>query len=140
MQIFTVLAVFTQIAKAAQSLWTDYPTDKCSNSGNFKYISGNALTDAPNCVGPNNAPYPSSLISRTFSNWNSGGSSRRGRMSQLPTMDPMITQKALLRAYGDANEEQFEDVRTRYSKFKLILENSFSSLNLRKHLQTFSDA
>lgn len=29
-------------------------------------------------------------------------------MSQLPTLDPLVTQSALLRAYSDANSEGFE--------------------------------
>uniref|UniRef100_A0A182PB61 OAR domain-containing protein n=1 Tax=Anopheles epiroticus TaxID=199890 RepID=A0A182PB61_9DIPT len=106
----------------AHTLWSDGPAaaggsvEKCSSSGSLKYLSGDALTDSPNCVGPNNAPYPASLVARTFSNWTPGGSSRRGRMSQLPTLDPKLTQRALLQAYGDANEAAtLESARTRYN-------------------------
>lgn len=124
--MFALLLTFTQIARAAQSLWPNLPSsveqqqtllEKCSSSGNLKYISGNALTDSPNCLGPNNAPYPSAAVSRTFSSWNPSGSSRRGRMSAPPTLDPKLMQRTLLQAYGDVNEnEMIEDVRTRYSK------------------------
>ncbi|XP_038121872.1 uncharacterized protein LOC6034611 [Culex quinquefasciatus] len=125
-QMFALLLTFTQIARAAQSLWPNLPSsveqhqtllEKCSSSGNLKYISGNALTDSPNCLGPNNAPYPSAAVSRTFSSWNPSGSSRRGRMSAPPTLDPKLMQRTLLQAYGDVNEnEMVEDVRTRYSR------------------------
>ncbi|XP_055629786.1 uncharacterized protein LOC129770760 [Toxorhynchites rutilus septentrionalis] len=116
-QLITVLSTCTQIILAAQSLWPNLSTEKCSTGGSLKYISGNALTDSPTCLGPNNAPYPSNVVARTFSNWNSNGSSRRGRMSQPPTLDPKLMQRALLQAYGDANEvPQLEDVRTRYSR------------------------
>ncbi|XP_055610632.1 uncharacterized protein LOC129757434 [Uranotaenia lowii] len=117
-QILTLLLTCIHLSRAAQSLWPHLSADKCSGSGTFKYISGNALTDSPNCVGPNNAPYPSGLVARTFSNnWNPSGSSRRGRMSQLPTVDPKIMQRTLLQVYGDANEvTQLEDVRSRYSR------------------------
>lgn len=40
---------------AVESLWTD---EQCSNGANLKYLSGDALRESLNCVGPNNAPYP----------------------------------------------------------------------------------
>ncbi|KFB48757.1 AGAP005368-PA-like protein [Anopheles sinensis] len=114
----------------AHTLWSDglsnggATPERCSSSGSLKYLSGDALTDSTNCIGPNNAPYPASLVARTFSNWAPGGSSRRGRMSQLPTLDPKLTQRALLQAYGDANEAaQLETARTRYSKFTPYLKH-----------------
>lgn len=68
----------------------------------MKYISGDALTDSSNCVGPNGQPYPASTINRAFS----GGSSRKGRQSQFPTtVDPMLMQSTLLSAYREANDE-----------------------------------
>ncbi|XP_050096517.1 uncharacterized protein LOC126578213 [Anopheles aquasalis] len=129
-QLVTLLLIPAQLvssstATSGHRLWSDGPsasgarsgTEKCSSSGNLKYLSGDALTDSPNCIGPNNAPYPASMVARTFSNWAPGGSSRRGRMSQLPTLDPKITQRALLQAYGDANEAaDLETARTRYSR------------------------
>uniref|UniRef100_A0A1B0DJE1 Uncharacterized protein n=1 Tax=Phlebotomus papatasi TaxID=29031 RepID=A0A1B0DJE1_PHLPP len=48
-------------------------------------------------------PLCSAAVARTFANWNAGGSSRRGRQSQLPTLDPLITRSALLKAYSAAN-------------------------------------
>ncbi|XP_041770222.1 uncharacterized protein LOC121592652 [Anopheles merus] len=114
---------YSSTSARAHTLWSDGPAaagssvEKCSPSGSLKYLSGDALTDSPNCLGPNNAPYPASLVARTFSNWTPGGSSRRGRMSQLPTLDPKLTQRALLQAYGDANEAAtLESARTRYSR------------------------
>ncbi|XP_058461653.1 uncharacterized protein LOC131436766 [Malaya genurostris] len=116
-QICVLVLTCIQITRAAQALWPNLATEKCSSSGNLKYISGNALTDSSNCIGPNNAPYPASVVSRTFSSWSPSGSSRRGRMSQPPTVDPKLMQRTLLQVYGDANEvHQQEDARTRYSR------------------------
>ncbi|XP_070064674.1 uncharacterized protein [Drosophila virilis] len=82
----------------------DAPPSKCTGARGLKYLSGDALTDSPDCLGPNNAPYPSAAVARTFSNWN--GNSRRGRQSKLPsTLDPAITTSALLRAYDEVNNE-----------------------------------
>lgn len=51
--------------------------------------------------------FSSSLVARTFSNW--GGSSRRGRQSKFPTtLDPLVTQSALLRAYQEVNDDNTE--------------------------------
>lgn len=48
----------------------------------------------------------SAAVARTFnSNWNLGAT-RRGRMSQLPTLAPSVTQNVLLKAYGEANNEE----------------------------------
>lgn len=48
----------------------------------------------------------SATVARTFnSNWNAAAS-RRGRMSQLPTLSPSVTQNVLLKAYGEANNEE----------------------------------
>uniref|UniRef100_T1H648 Uncharacterized protein n=1 Tax=Megaselia scalaris TaxID=36166 RepID=T1H648_MEGSC len=79
----------------------------CSSSGGLKYISGDALRDSPDCIGPNNAPYPSATVARTFSGW-SGVNNRRGRQSKFPqTLDPSVTQSALLRAYSEMNDDLF---------------------------------
>ncbi|XP_030387861.1 uncharacterized protein LOC115634346 [Scaptodrosophila lebanonensis] len=91
------------------ALWPSYRSDeassKCAGGSGLKYLSGDALTDSPDCLGPNNAPYPSSAVARTFSNWN--GNSRRGRQSKLPTtLDPAITTSALLRAYDEVNNNE----------------------------------
>lgn len=48
----------------------------------------------------------SAAVARTFSNWNGGSTSRRGRQSQLPTLDPMITKRTLLNAYSLANDDE----------------------------------
>lgn len=93
---------------AAASLWNGVDsegTEKCSSSVGLKYISGDALRDSPDCIGPNNAPYPSATVARTFSGW-SGNNNRRGRQSKFSqTMDPSITQSALLRAYSEMNDD-----------------------------------
>ena len=46
----------------------------------------------------------SAAVARTFGSWSSSGS-RRGRMNQLPTLAPSVTQSVLLKAYGEANED-----------------------------------
>lgn len=110
--LFLVL-MYTETANG--SLWpSEYSAGKqvkCSGSASLKYLSGDALTDAPNCLGPNNAPYPSAAIARTFTNWS--GSSRRGRQSKFdsPALDPIVTSSLLLKAYSDANNADFEGSR-----------------------------
>lgn len=109
-QIVTVCLIFTiypLTVHSTQSLWSDYSSSQpCSSGSNLKYLSGDALLDSPSCIGPNNAPYPSAAVARTFnSNWNAGAT-RRGRMSQLPTLSPSVTQNVLLKAYGEANNEE----------------------------------
>uniref|UniRef100_A0A0A1XM70 Aspartate carbamoyltransferase regulatory chain n=1 Tax=Zeugodacus cucurbitae TaxID=28588 RepID=A0A0A1XM70_ZEUCU len=100
-----IVALTMQIASAA--LWSNFDNEKaekCSGGAGLKYLSGDALIDSPDCLGPNNSPYPSAAVARTFSNWN--GNSRRGRQSKFPsTLDPAITTSALLRAYDEVNND-----------------------------------
>ncbi|KAJ6644505.1 hypothetical protein Bhyg_09474 [Pseudolycoriella hygida] len=104
--IYLIFTLYPLTVHSTQSLWSDYTSQPCSSGSNLKYLSGDALLDSPNCLGPNNAPYPSAAVARTFSsNWN-GASTRRGRMSQLPTLSPSTTQNVLLKAYGEANNEE----------------------------------
>lgn len=59
--IYTVITLNTIGAKASvrtQQLWSNYPTERCSTDSSLKYLSGNALADTTNCLGPNDAPYP----------------------------------------------------------------------------------
>ncbi|XP_073983406.1 uncharacterized protein [Rhodnius prolixus] len=76
---------------------------KCgSNSAQLKYLWGDALTDSPNCLGPNNLQYPSAQIARNFRKGNiMWGSARTARTSSV--LDPSITQKALLKAHELTN-------------------------------------
>ncbi|XP_037818902.1 uncharacterized protein LOC119613394 [Lucilia sericata] len=119
--LFCIINLNVHIASA--SLWNSYGSSsssssdsktlslaRCSGGRGLKYLSGDALTDSPDCLGPNNAPYPSAAVARTFTNWN--GSSRRGRQSKLPsTLDPAITTSALLRAYNEVNNEDIDNHR-----------------------------
>ncbi|XP_055912321.1 uncharacterized protein LOC129946228 isoform X2 [Eupeodes corollae] len=107
-----LITLNTYIVNAA--LWSNYASEeKCSGPSGLKYLSGDALRDSPNCLGPNNAPYPSAAVARTFSNWN--GSSRRGRQNKIPTtLDPAITTSALLKAYDDANNDELP--KSRYGR------------------------
>ncbi|KAI4480066.1 hypothetical protein M0804_010427 [Polistes exclamans] len=75
-----------------------YTAKKCEGNGvELKYVWGDALTDSPDCVGPNNMPYPTAAISRSFKNlWASG---RTARSHQARTIDPEITRQALLHNY-----------------------------------------
>lgn len=42
----------------SKSLWTSYSTERCTSDTQLKYVSGNALMDDVNCIGPNDSPYP----------------------------------------------------------------------------------
>ncbi|KAK0182809.1 hypothetical protein PV327_000906 [Microctonus hyperodae] len=73
---------------------------KCTGGGvGLKYVWGDALNDPADCIGPNNTPYPSAAISRSFKNlW--GGSNRSGRMyHQNHVIDPELTRQTLLHNY-----------------------------------------
>ncbi|XP_059613196.1 uncharacterized protein LOC132259541 [Phlebotomus argentipes] len=118
-KIFAVLFVVThyKYTEAVQQLWPgSLGQEKCSSGGGLKYISGDALTDSPDCLGPNSAPYPSAAVARTFASWSAGGSSRRGRHSQLPTLDPLATRSALLRAYSTANADGADAPGSRFGR------------------------
>lgn len=131
-QISTTLFLSFHLVIGGQSTWEtiasshknsrqiQFPHTKCSHKNGLKYLSGDALTDDINCIGPDNMPYPTSAINRMYSNWNGDapGSSRRGRQSKqfTSTMDPSLTQQALLSAYKAANDEDIANVKHRYSK------------------------
>jgi hypothetical protein len=102
-QILATISLLLSISiTSSQSLWPNYSAERCNGGNKLKYLSGDALTDPSNCIGPNGQPYPASTINRAFS----GGSSRKGRQSQLPTtLDPMLMQSTLLNAYREANDE-----------------------------------
>ncbi|XP_026474219.1 uncharacterized protein LOC113377961 [Ctenocephalides felis] len=72
------------------------------SSRGLKYVWGDALTDPPDCLGPDNLPYPAAAVARAARGWSSGGN-RKGRMGTLPTLDPHVTQRALLRAHKAAH-------------------------------------
>lgn len=60
-QIFAVLFIIThyKYTEAVQQLWPGtIGQEKCTSGRGLKYISGDALTDSPTCIGPNSAPYP----------------------------------------------------------------------------------
>ncbi|XP_072388226.1 uncharacterized protein [Diabrotica undecimpunctata] len=70
----------------------------CQGSVGLKYLWGDALVDNPDCMGPNNTPYPSNAIDRNFKAsklWI--GSYRSGRSQN--TIDPFITRNVLLTAH-----------------------------------------
>ncbi|XKL61333.1 hypothetical protein PGB90_008390 [Kerria lacca] len=72
---------------------------KCGAHGqNLKYVWGDALVDSSDCIGINDAPYPSSAIARMFrKSWIT--SSRSGR--SFNAFDPTVTKQILLRNYKD---------------------------------------
>ncbi|KAL0266295.1 UNVERIFIED_CONTAM: hypothetical protein PYX00_008882 [Menopon gallinae] len=92
---------------AAQSIASQ---SKESCSSHLKYLYGDALTDDPDCIGPNGLAYPKEFIARTFTNkdWpnNYLQSNRRGRLMSQQTLDPRIVQKTLLNNYLTANEQE----------------------------------
>lgn len=102
--IATLGVLLGMFSSSAQSLWPNLNAEKCAGvASKLKYLSGDALIDSPNCIGPNHLPYPSSTINRAFN----GGSSRKGRQSQYPTtVDPIVMQSTLLSAYREVNDEQ----------------------------------
>ncbi|CAO1327792.1 unnamed protein product [Diamesa hyperborea] len=102
----TKIVILLFVIPFTHTTWMPNYSEKCNSATNLKYMSGDALVDSPNCIGPNNVPYPSAAVARTFSNWNGGSTSRRGRQSQLPTLDPMITKRTLLNAYSLANDDE----------------------------------
>lgn len=62
-----ILALFCIIALNIHttygSLWPSFQNEqqssqRCSGAKGLKYLSGDALTDSMDCLGPNNAPYP----------------------------------------------------------------------------------
>ncbi|KAK2582705.1 hypothetical protein KPH14_004978 [Odynerus spinipes] len=95
---FGLVLVITAVATEA------YATKKCEGNGlGLKYVWGDALTDSPDCIGPNNMQYPTTAISRSFKSlWANG---RTARSHQSRTIDPEITRQALLRNYKIAQED-----------------------------------
>ncbi|XP_023309800.1 uncharacterized protein LOC108915779 [Anoplophora glabripennis] len=92
-----LIAVTTVVCTIINTTLAKIPT-KCEGGGGLKYLWGDALMDSPNCVGPDNMPYPTAAIERSFrgsSPWM--GSARTGRSQR--TIDPFLTRKALLGAY-----------------------------------------
>ena len=74
----------------------------CSGrSSRLTYLSGDALTDARDCVGPQGQRYPHEEVARYVRKHggDSLGSSRTGRAMNLGTNDPWETQKTLLSAH-----------------------------------------
>ncbi|KAF7991988.1 hypothetical protein HCN44_010789 [Aphidius gifuensis] len=79
---------------------TTVGSKKCAGNGlDLKYVWGDAMTDSPDCIGPNNMQYPSAAITRSFKNlW--GGNSRTARSHNNQRInDPESTRKTLLHNY-----------------------------------------
>ncbi|XP_057668972.1 uncharacterized protein LOC130901538 isoform X1 [Diorhabda carinulata] len=80
-------------------------TPACSGSSGLKYLWGDAMVDSPDCVGPNEMPYPTAAIDRNFKAsklWL--GNFRTGRSQN--TIDPFITRNVLLSAHQQAFNDQ----------------------------------
>jgi hypothetical protein len=100
---YIILWVFLFICKNTQ---LTNAAEKCAGSGlGLKYVWGDAMTDASDCIGPNNTEYPSAAISRSFKNlW--GGNSRTARSHHRQRIaDPEITRQALLHNYKASRGE-----------------------------------
>ncbi|CAB3370709.1 Hypothetical predicted protein [Cloeon dipterum] len=105
----SAIGTFFLLACLARVAWSASGSSLCS--GNLggqqgKYTWGDALTDSPDCIGPKGSPYPSAQIARMFGKSRGGegfwtGSSRTGRgtFGSTPLMEPLVTRKALLKAY-----------------------------------------
>ncbi|KAJ1528831.1 hypothetical protein ONE63_007205 [Megalurothrips usitatus] len=88
----------------------------------LKYLWGDAMNDPLNCIGPSGNPYPTAAIARSWGRnsggaWSSGlwaASARTGRASAAPTtIDPRLTQQALLRQYEITNRQDWEQPASR---------------------------
>ncbi|XP_063900052.1 uncharacterized protein LOC135119575 [Zophobas morio] len=102
----TLFTILTALLPILNLVLAKIPT-KCEGSGGLKYLWGDALSDSPNCLGPNDAPYPTAAIERSFRGSNLWtGNSRTGRSRK--TIDPFITQKALLAAH----KYNFDDINS----------------------------
>ncbi|XP_019865051.1 uncharacterized protein LOC109594285 [Aethina tumida] len=94
----TVLITITTILCSLFSSSLSKIPSKCEGGGQLKYLWGDALTDSPDCMGPNNMPYPTAAIERSFRSSNVWtGNHRTGRAKK--TIDPFLTRKALLAAH-----------------------------------------
>ncbi|KAJ8917557.1 hypothetical protein NQ315_005606 [Exocentrus adspersus] len=90
-------SITTLVCAIIDTTLAKIPT-KCEGGGGLKYLWGDALLDNPDCVGPNNMPYPIAAIERSFRGSNTwAGSARMGRSHR--TIDPFLTRKALLGAF-----------------------------------------
>lgn len=58
----------------------------------------------------------SAAVARQFGNLFGGGTTRRGRMNAMPTLEPSVTKSVLLKAYGAANEDVDVHGNGRYGK------------------------
>ncbi|XP_034938411.1 uncharacterized protein [Chelonus insularis] len=94
---FLIILISQDLVKASQ---------KCKGNGvGLKYLWGDALTDSSDCIGPNNIPYPSAAITRSFKSlWT--GNSRTGRaFSQNRVTDPEVTRQTLLHNYKVSRDD-----------------------------------
>ncbi|KAK9888409.1 hypothetical protein WA026_000658 [Henosepilachna vigintioctopunctata] len=98
--------ILTIVLSFISEVLTKRNTLKCEGGENLKYLWGDALSDSPDCLGPNDMPYPTAAIERSLKINQWGGNHRTGR-SQKSTIDPFITRKALMRAHelSNGNEE-----------------------------------
>jgi len=79
-------------------------TPRCSGGRGLQYLSGDALTDPADCLGPQGQLYPHQEVARHVRRQSGGGEARRGRAMELgsettTTADPWETQATLLRAH-----------------------------------------
>ncbi|CAG9855942.1 unnamed protein product [Phyllotreta striolata] len=92
-----VIYVTTIVCATINSALAKMPM-KCEGGTGLKYLWGDALVDQPDCVGPNNMPYPTPAIDRTFKGsklWS--GTFRTGRSQK--TIDPFTTRNLLLSSH-----------------------------------------
>ncbi|CAH1989819.1 unnamed protein product [Acanthoscelides obtectus] len=92
-----ILTISTVILSIIDTTLSKIPV-RCEGGGGLKYLWGDALSDNPDCVGPNNLPYPTAAIERSFKGSNPWlGSFRTGRSQR--TLDPFLTKRALIAAH-----------------------------------------
>ncbi|KAK9685279.1 hypothetical protein QE152_g38162 [Popillia japonica] len=100
-----ILAIATVLLSILSQALTKLPA-KCKGGSELKYLWGDALSDSQDCLGPNNLPYPSAAITRTFKNSSPWSSSSRTARRFNNVISPELTRKALLAAHEKNSGEQ----------------------------------
>lgn len=86
----------SQVVVFLMSIQQTYSDTRCSTS-KLQYLSGDALTDSQNCIGPDGVPYPSQEVERMARKFQG----RQGR-SLSGVQNPFKTREELLAVYSGA--------------------------------------
>jgi len=72
---------------------------KCSENSKLQYISGDAMIDHKDCIGPEGKKYPHKEVEKQTSRGRREGRSGKSLFSDPAVKDPQETQKNLMEAY-----------------------------------------